>query len=117
MSSINPGNAYAMVRKIIKDGVVFVATIEGEIIGSIGLVPAPWWFSDEVFLRDYWTVVKKSRRNTRAITLLFEAAMDFADKTGTVMILGLFTEQKRALKSRLYRQKFKPIGEFFAYNL
>lgn len=117
VKSINPGKAYNMVRTVIKEGVVFLAIIDGEIVGSLGLMAAPWWFSDEIFLRDFWTVVKKARRNTRAITLLFEAAMAFSDETNVPLVLGLFSDQKRRLKSRLYRQRFKPIGEFFTYGM
>ena len=66
LSAINPKKLHEIVIHTIKDGVVFVAVKDSEIIGSIGGLYSSDWWSDEKFLGDLWFYIYKEERNTRA---------------------------------------------------
>ena len=112
----NEDKALAFITEILQHGVVIVAEIEDEIIGSIGLSPNDWWFSDDVFLADQWVIVHKDHRNSRAINRMLTKAKGFSDKSGVPLVLGVFSFTDTARKQKLFAKSFDPLGQLFAYG-
>ncbi len=110
------------ISQLLKEGMIFLAITtgrdgQGQIVGSIGLGPREWWFSDSVTLSDYWTYVRKGWRRTRAGHELLRAARDFADRASLPLVMGIFTFDQVDRKNKLFRRYLTPVGESFAHGL
>lgn len=51
---INPKKSHDEVKRIVRDKTALMAMIDGELVGSMGLIDAVWWYGDVAFLTDRW---------------------------------------------------------------
>lgn len=99
------------------EGVILVALRDEEIIGTMGISPAQWWFSESWYLVDRWMFVRKGARRSTAAVDILRAAKDFADRTGLLLIAAVANLHQTDRKNALYRRHFTPIGERFIHGL
>ncbi len=116
MMPVNLAKSLAFIEHVLEKHFILVAEVDGAIVGSIGVGPDQWWFSDHWFLSDYWTYVSKPHRQSTIAVQLFDKIKQFADKTGLPLIMGVFSLEQVKRKNKLYRQHFKPMGETFFHG-
>lgn len=98
----------------IADGTVWVATRGRELIGSLGCVAHPHWFSEDKVLYNLWLWINPGARSYRLVKGLVDQAKAAARDRGLIMELssdsGVDVARKRALYARL---GFREIGAVF----
>ena len=117
MIPIDRLKALKFIARVLETGVILVAVVNGKIVGSIGVIPDQWWFSDRWFLREYWTYVSPAHRRSRIAVKLIKQIKKFADKARMPLMIGVFSYNQAKRKNKLYRKHFKPMGEFFLHGL
>ena len=117
MVEVDLPKSLTFIGDLLETGFILVAEVDGKIVGSIGVGPQQWWCSYRWLLYDYWTFVSKDYRQSQVIILMFEKIKEFVDKTGLLLIMGIFSVEQVKRKNKLYRKHFKPMGELFVYGL
>lgn len=117
MMSVDDPKALAFIEHLLETGFILVAEADGKIVGSIGIGPQQWWFSDDWFLADYWTFVSKDSRRSQIAPEMLTRIKEFADKAGMPLMMGIFSLEQVKRKNKLYRKHFKPMGEVFFHGL
>lgn len=102
---------------VMQEGVILVALRDGEIVGTMGIAPQQWWFSEAWYLSDCWMFVKKGARRSTAAADILKGARDFSDKTGLPIVPAVASLHRTDRKNALYRRYFTPIGERFIHGL
>ncbi len=110
---VAPGKALKTVCKVIKEGGAFVVELDGKIIGSVGVGPKSAWFTDYVFLGDYWFYVIPEWRNSRAAVMLKKAAFEYADKADQDIVFAVFSIEDAERKSRFFAKGMTFLGSAF----
>ncbi|QCG94968.1 GNAT family N-acetyltransferase [Azospirillum sp. TSA2s] len=106
--------AVGMISHVLTSGAVFVAELDGAIVGSVGLTADSWWYSQDRFLTDVWTFVHPDARKTRAAALLIGEARAMAKRLGAPLVLGLFNRVEIDRKAQFYqRLGLEPVGVWF----
>ncbi len=100
---------------LFKDGLILVAEVDGKIVGSIGLGPTQWWFSEVWLLGDKWIFVSKKHRKSRIAIQMFKRIKEFADKADMPMAVSIFSFNQVKRKNSFFRRYFTPVGESFLY--
>ena len=102
---------------VFDEGVILIALRDDEVVGTMGIAPQQWWFSNAWYLSDCWMFVKKGARRSTAAADILKAARSFADKTGLPLIAAVANLNQTNRKNALYRRYFTPIGERFIHGL
>lgn len=111
---LDEAKAAGMIHHVLTNGAVFVADLDGVIVGSIGLTADSWWYSQDRFLTDVWTFVHPDARKTRAAALLIGEARGMAKRIGAPLVLGLFNRVEIDRKAQFYqRLGLEPVGVWF----
>ncbi len=109
------GKTTGEIGTLLDSGIVLVAVIDDQIVGSIGLYEAPLWYSDAKRLSDLWTFVHPDHRKSRIATSLIAAAKEAAAKRGLTLNLGITTPIRIKDKMRFYEHVgFRLIGALYA---
>ena len=98
---------------VIQNGVCFVATVGEEIVGTLGLEPGDMWYSDDGFLSERWTFVKKKFRRSTIGKDLLRLADEYGHWSNQPVVAGVFSPNQVARKNALFRRFFHPVGERF----
>jgi len=115
LAPVNEEKAIATIEKVISDGMAILAERDGVLVGSVGLFPTKFWYSDTVYLADFWTYVRKDQRVTKTAMDLLRFVRVFAKETGLPIITGPVTPVDLERKTVFYRRAgFEPIGALFA---
>ena len=118
MMPVDLTKSLAFIDHVLETGFILVAEVDGRrIVGSIGVGPDQWWFSDRWFLADYWTYVSKGHRRSRIAVQMFTKIKEFADRTSMPLMMGVFSIDQVNRKNKLYRKHFKSMGEIFFHGL
>ena len=105
--------ALKTIIQVIGQGGVFVVEEDGKIIGSVGVGPRSGWFTDYVFLGDYWFYVIPERRNSRAAIMLKKAAFKYADSVKLDIVFAVFSIEDAERKSRFFAKGMTFLGSAF----
>lgn len=103
----------AVVRNVVETGAAVIALDGEDIVGSIGVVIQPLWYSDEQFVRDMWVFVHPMYRRTRIARTLFDMVVDFARGLERPAIFTVTSPKDTERKVEFYRRRFRSIGEVF----
>jgi GNAT superfamily N-acetyltransferase len=87
-SPIAPEILTAAIEDALAWGVVFLAELDGKIIGSIGGIETSDWWSDEIYLADRWFFVYKDHRSSRAALMLVKSFLEVGRLAGMSVKLG-----------------------------
>lgn len=110
---VNPAKALKTIIQVIGDGGSAVVEEDGKIIGSYGVGPKSGWFTDYVFLGDYWFYVIAEWRNSRAAAMLKKAAFEYADKVDLDLVFAVFSIEDAERKSRFFAKGMTFLGSAF----
>lgn len=115
-SAFTPDYAKALgfIAELLESGIILIAEMEGRVVGSIGVGPQEFWFSRDIFLCDYWTIVHKDYRRTNVANEMFKKLKQFQERVGIPLLIGLFSVVKTQSKMALYRRHFEPMGAVYA---
>ncbi len=113
--TIDDTKVFHTIDTAFREGLIIVAEVGGKIVGSIGLAPTQWWFSEVWFLGDKWIFVSKEHRKSRIAVQMFKRIKEFADKTGMPMGVAIFSFNQVKRKNAFFRKHFTPVGETFIY--
>lgn len=101
------------IDSVLKTGACFLAMIDDEVVGSVGIEPSVMWWSEDVVLSERWTFVKKDYRRSTIAKDLLKLIDDFSVKMDMTLVIGVFSPSQTVAKNRLFRRFFQPIGEIF----
>lgn len=116
-ATINPLKVFRHVVLTLETGIAYVAEVDGDLVGSVGIMPVAegLWYSDDVFLMDSWMYVRPEFRAYGIFPALVDKMQQFRERAGgPPLAVGVLSKKDAALKSRLYRRHFTPVGEVFA---
>lgn len=110
--------AVIWIAGVISQNLTFVAESDGEIVGSIGFVPAVYpWNSQEYYMNDSWFFVESSYRNGGTASKLIEAAKNKAIECKATMRSGVMTGTEAEKKDRFCAMRgLKYAGGQFVFN-
>ena len=95
-------------------GIVVLSLSHGEPVGSIGLRPTTFWWSDEPVLQDRWVFVHPQHRRAPHAKALLSVARETALGAGLPLLVGVTSGIRTAGKTRLFMSEFgAPIGASF----
>jgi|TARA_R110002126_G_scaffold24319_1_gene84786 GNAT superfamily N-acetyltransferase len=87
-SPVDPAKLEAAIADVLKNGVVVVAEVDGDIVGSIGGVKTTNWWSSEKCLADMWYFVYKQHRNSNIAIKLIKSFMEIGKNAKVKVKLG-----------------------------
>lgn len=111
----------AMIDHVLKCGLVAIALEDGEIVGTLGVVPEAWWFTEALHWGEKWTFVHPAHRHgasRHAANLLelckaIERTPVGPDGLRYIMVTSVLSRHRTAGKCRLFARHFKPAGQIF----
>ncbi|MCR9254696.1 MAG: GNAT family N-acetyltransferase [Alphaproteobacteria bacterium] len=113
LPTFSEAKAAAALLDVLDSGMCFVAEKDGNVVGSIGLVKRPYWFSTESAWSDLWFYVLPEHRGRAGLDLL-RAVKARATDLNERVVLGVSTGDAGGRKDRLYRRLgFEPIGGMY----
>lgn len=114
IGTLDAEKSRAQVAYVIDKGVVLVVERDGEMIGTMGLEAAEWWYSRDKYLGDWWTYVAREHRASGAGKLLIDAAKGVAAKAGIPPLFSALGGEDLDRKRAFYRRAgLKEIGATF----
>lgn len=127
MGTFSEARIRHQVRAGISEGPTFggiIGVIDGErgrIDASVGIYPHQPWYSDTIYLQEYWLFVRPEARGPlRYERLLFDFASDYRRQIEEAMgqpiklIIGVTSFKRLKAKLRLWSRHAKMIGGMFA---
>ena len=115
-----PAKAAAFMQALMeRDGVVFVAEIDGVVVGGMAGGVVDQWFSDELIAYDFSIFVEPRRRDGLIAIKLMRAFEEWARIKGAKQIhMGIGTDINVEGTSRLYEHMgFRHFGPLFMKEL
>lgn len=113
LASLNWNKVVERAREVFEVGIPLVADIDGDVVGSLGLLPGQWWYSDDWYLGESWVYVRPDARKTRAAAMLVERAQKAAKDADLPLYIGLITTTDLDVKTRFFNRFLKPVGVVF----
>lgn len=80
---LNPGKALQAIIEVIAEGVAIMVIQDGNILGSIGMMPGDYWYSDRPLMLDRWLYVMPQHRDGVVMKMLLEEVARIADRAGS----------------------------------
>lgn len=112
--NIEARRAYGYIWGVLKNGAAWIAEDDEGIVGSIGLRPQEFWWSDVRFMEDAWFYVRPEKRNGSASRQLLRAAETFCKDAGMPLMLTITNSDDLERKDALYgRLGYERIGSVF----
>jgi GNAT superfamily N-acetyltransferase len=88
---INAVKAHAEIGRVVLDpnyGFALMAEINGEIVGTLGVIAPEWWYGDDRFFTDRWFFLFPVLANKGVGTALLAEAAAVAAKAGVPLIIN-----------------------------
>lgn len=91
----------------------------GHLVGSMGIIQSPYWYSRDTFLREVWLFVLPEFENKGAMAELLKEAKAIADLAGmSLFIAPTAIGRKRGARrehiATIYQ--YSPAGEIYAFH-
>ena len=114
IGTLDPEKSRAQVAYVLDKGVVLIVERDGEMIGTMGLEAAEWWYSRDKYLGDWWTYVAREHRASGAGKLLIDTALGIAAKSEIPPLFSALGGEDLDRKRAFYRRAgLKEIGATF----
>ena len=116
---LNTELTFGAMQQVLKTGIpLIVEDGEKRLVGSAGLFPTHWWFSESYYLGDFWFYIRPEyRAGGDAARLLMEHCKQAADDAGMPLVMAIFSRRRTELKNEMYRRfGLEAIGSTFVYN-
>lgn len=86
---IDPENSITEVVRVIAQDFAVLAEIDGEIVGSLGMVGVDWWYARKArFLTDRWLFAYPTVRKMGVAVAMLGMAGSVAQKSGMIMVIN-----------------------------
>jgi hypothetical protein len=103
------------IDETLANGVVLIAEIDGQAIGTIGLRGEAPWYSDQHVIADTW-IWAQGRRRLSAFRTTVEAAHDYAQRFDLPCIITLYSLKNTSRKTSLFERYGRRIMEGFQFK-
>jgi hypothetical protein len=95
---MDPVRALASISEVIQRGAALIVhDAEGAIIGSLGLLPVPYWYAQGHHFLEIWCYVQPPHRDGRAFELMLAEATKLSDETGLAVSITLHNPRRRRI--------------------
>lgn len=115
--AVNVAKSILTIRDTIQQGGVFVAVLEGKIIGSAGVSPQSSWFSNAVFLGDSWFYVSPGSRGLRVAMLLKKKLIEYAERAKLDLVCAVFSTTDAERKGQFFARDMEFLGGAYTYKV
>lgn len=105
----------ARIDEVLEKGVALLAEIDGEAIGTMGLVGETPWYSEQRVVADTWIWTKGPRR-LAAFNAMVKAAHDYASANGLPCIITLYSPDSADRKTKLFERHGRRIMEGYQFK-
>lgn len=103
-----------------KEGAVALMAFAGDkLVGSMGIVQTPYWYSRDTFLREVWMYVLPEYENRGVMAELLKEAKVIADLAGMSLFIAPTAKDRRRGARREHVAtiyEFNPAGEIYAFH-
>ncbi len=113
---IDDSKVLSRVQDTIKQGLVLLVLKDMEVVATTGLIATDWWFSQDMFLRDVFTVIHPKHRSLSVFKALMEAVKELSDKMGLPVVMGVMTPTDTKRKIALYERYMDCWGATFTHG-
>jgi len=113
LAPVDPADSRAEVYRVVHEEAAFVATVDGAIVGTLGIVMVPWWYNRAAqFLTDRWCFVAPAYRHAGVFSGLLAEADALAASVGLTFIFNGKSRRKDARRERIvYASPRKVAGD------
>lgn len=80
--SINVEKSLAEIIRVAKYEAAIMAIVDGNLVGTMGLIKPVWWYGDDEFLTDRWNFVLPQFHHTEVEAVLKAEALKIAEQAG-----------------------------------
>ena len=92
------------VMRVCSENVGIMCFVNGELVGTFGVIDATWWYGDGTFLTDRWDFTKPEFYNRGIGDLMLDEAKKIADAAGIELIhQGKIRGEKRGVPRMMPR--------------
>lgn len=100
---------------VMRDGCVVLSLAgDGSPVGTLGLSPQQFWWSQDWSLQERWVFVHPQHRRAPHARALLVAARDAAISLSIPLVAGVFSDRRADAKVRLFSRVLgQPIGATF----
>jgi hypothetical protein len=87
VGTVNPIKTMEWVYDVVKNGVAYMAILDGYLVGSIGLTTMFFRYSDDEFLGEQWLFVMPQHRDGIVFQALLDEVSALVNQTGMTAII------------------------------
>lgn len=113
---VNEGKALGVISNRINEGGVLISKQRGQVVGSVAIYRAEWWYSDELAFFDQWFYVHVDHRAEGHATRLIAALKQAARNTGIPVVLHVGTTVDALSKLKFFKKYLQPFGGSFIFQ-
>ena len=121
VGEVNKAKVLEYVKYLIEDGVMFIAESNQvrqdgsglEISGLVAGHRSEWWWSDQPFLSEDFTFVRKEFRKGSTAIKLMKRLNKYAKQKQLPLVTGVFNDVDLERKNKLFAKVYKPFGFFY----
>lgn len=113
VTPVDPEKVKQKMLAVIEGGFVINAFLEGELVGSLGIVKDSFWYSSEPIMLELWTFVAPRHRHSRVVFYLLKSAKQAAHLLGMKLVIGAHGANNLERLDTLYRHYFSPMGRSY----
>ena len=114
---LSPAKLTAHVGEVLTSGKAMLAEIDGEVIGSIGLLGSEPWYSEQKIISDYWIFVSREAPKRLSVFRAMVAEVKaYAADVGIPLVLALYSSKDRDRKAKLFERLGDEIMRGFQFT-
>lgn len=109
----NPHKTFAWVCEVVGKGAAFMAIHDGHLVGSVGILPNQFRYSDDEYLAEQWLYVVPTHRGSRVLPALIDEVRALSKESGlTALMTVLNPNRKRGAAYAEFATAlgFSPVG-------
>lgn len=92
---VDPVKSLTEIHRVIKEDVAIIAEIDGELVGSLGIMRVPWWYGPDEFLTDRWFFLYPALKNQGVGAALLGEAHGIGVQAKLPVIIHGHTRQRQ----------------------
>lgn len=107
----------ATVAECLETGGVILSLSHDKPVGTLGFVPATFWWSDDPLLQEKWVFVHPQHRRAPHARAMLRLIKDIQRRAGMPLLIGVMSAIRTQGKIGLFRSEFgEPAGASFLVN-